>query len=339
AASSSLRYRGAVGFVLETAAWDATRAAQPSYARCAWSSLRIRACCTCAHEGFAWKARSSPRIREPVSASHRTESAKRVQVGRDVARGLLGDTQVRHGGAGLDRLRCLDPADEHPGCVGHFTGDVGASRPVLQRRSDETLRLLDARDHVACAASDPFDVGCAAFSVGAGDRCGRLGGARGLMARRRDRGGGRDDCEREHSAGSGRDGTFISTHHSSQWAARYGTCGAAWCFAFAVDVAAGPLGTGGSCDWCPPGLGSPRVWLMAQMYAATRRTCSSLRSDLPPRGGIAIGLRVNSWGMPDVISESIDFHSGCAQLRPAVSASPAAGMPSASCPWQAKQLP
>ena len=95
-------------------------------------------------------------------------------------------------------------------------------------------------------------------------------------------------------------------------------------------AAVGPLGTGGSCDRCPPGHGSPRAWLKAQTYAATRRTCSSLRSDLPPRGGMAIGLRVNACGIPLAITESMDAHWYCAQLSPAVSASPAAGITSAS---------
>src|SRR5690242_11019890 len=80
-----------------------------------------------------------------------------VEVGGDVAGLLRSDAEVGHVGSGLDALRVGDPMRQVVGRVPKLARDVAAAPELLERRSDEPARTLDAGDLVTRPAPVVLD--------------------------------------------------------------------------------------------------------------------------------------------------------------------------------------
>src|SRR3954462_12238826 len=84
-------------------------------------------------------------------------SPERVEIGRDVARFVLGETEVRHRGARLDLLRIAYPQHHVVRRIRQHSAEVRAARDAVERRPHLPGCLPDARNGVAASAPVALD--------------------------------------------------------------------------------------------------------------------------------------------------------------------------------------
>lgn len=76
-----------------------------------------------------------------------------IQVSGDIERIPLTETHVRHSIARHDGLRILQPSSHILWGVSAHPGDIDATPHHGQRRADQAVSPIDARDHVTGAAA------------------------------------------------------------------------------------------------------------------------------------------------------------------------------------------